>query len=105
MTRPVAVAVDHLVVGDGQQPGAERPISAAVAAAVQTRVGVDEDLAGGVLGLLPIKRPQPAVAHDDVPIAGEERREGLWIALRGRGQSRIAGAALAADEWGIGRCW
>ena len=70
----------HLVVGDAEQPGAERVVP--VAERGQTPEGGDEDGAGRVLGFGVGAEVAVAVGEDPVAVAQVERFEGTGGGLR-----------------------
>jgi hypothetical protein len=75
------------------KPGAEGAFLAAIAEAMERGVGVDEDLACRIFGLLAVEQAEGAVAQDGIPIADEERREGVGIVPRGGDQRHIRAGA------------
>ena len=101
-----ALAVRDLVVGDGEEPGAERITPLGVARQRVERL--DEDGTGGILSLRPVTQPGGAVGQDRAAVAliepGKVRGRGLSLALQvgiagcvGRGAGRAGECCHGRD--------
>ena len=89
MANPVAMAVGNLVVRNREEPAPKRSCASPILEAMQAGVGIDEDLAGGVLRVITIAQPDAAIAQDWGPIASEERGEVVRITSGGNHEDSV----------------
>ena len=101
VTASVPVMIGDDVMGDREEPGAEREriVIASVAWEGSERIGEDE--AGGILRIGPIAEPVIAIAIDGVEIALVERGERVRVAL-GAGDEHGFDVGLGRGNGGDG---
>src|SRR5688500_5273455 len=89
MADPIAMAIGELVVRNREQPAAERSRPTAILEAMQTGVGIDEDLTRSVLGVMVVMQTDGAIAQHRVPVAQKEQGKVVRVTPGGGHQGYV----------------